>query len=616
MSYLDANMNYIRERGFIVNSCALADLTVQASVEFSTARDGGKTFALTRDNRKITFHSPYKPMDEAVRLVEKIQCDRVPDLVIVYGLGLGYHLSALRTRFGSRTRILVVEPDPGLLGRILEQVDLARVFDDSMWLVCTGETSVPIQQVGALFKLGINDKVLFAEHPVYVREYRSYFDNLTEEIKKYGNNQLINLATTIYFNETWLSNSLCNLPYFYRHPGVKILENTFRDYPAIIVSAGPSLDKNIDLLQEAKNKALIISVGTAAKALLAKNISPDLVVTIDAGAPNFDHFRGIDISDIPLVFDSIVYPEILTHHKGKKFVVNIGTKIAYWLEKCTGEKGRLDTGGSVANIAFGLAVLTGADPIVMVGQDLSYAGKKTHATGSAFYYKKVKDDFEDNPNFLRVPGYYGDEVWTSRTLYNFLNWFEEAVKLTPGRTVINATEGGARIRGTMQLPLRQVIDRYCLKNRDFGQELSGLWADFIPQGQDELQRALEDMASRLKKLELICTEGRTAAVAALRHLVAEGNQSPALGGLFKRMDRADKQLKREQEITAFMDEALQAVTLSVLNRHRDIQESGKRDMQGLVELSLSLYDNIGKTCARFAGYFLETAKKLRKEDVV
>lgn len=50
---------------------------------------------------------------------------------------------------------------------------------------------------------------------------------------------------------------------------------------AIIVSAGPSLDKNVEDLKKAEGKAMIIAVDTALKTVLRAGVRPDLTICVD-----------------------------------------------------------------------------------------------------------------------------------------------------------------------------------------------------------------------------------------------------------------------------------------------------------------------------------------------
>lgn len=57
------------------------------------------------------------------------------------------------------------------------------------------------------------------------------------------------------------------------------------DIPVIIVSAGPSLDKNVKELRKAQGKAFIIVVDAALRTVLQAGVQPDIVCTIDPESP-------------------------------------------------------------------------------------------------------------------------------------------------------------------------------------------------------------------------------------------------------------------------------------------------------------------------------------------
>ena len=54
-----------------------------------------------------------------------------------------------------------------------------------------------------------------------------------------------------------------------------------KDISAIVIAAGPSLNKNIKELKRAKGKAFLIAVDTAVKRLLKEGIVPDMYATLD-----------------------------------------------------------------------------------------------------------------------------------------------------------------------------------------------------------------------------------------------------------------------------------------------------------------------------------------------
>ncbi|PIU67624.1 MAG: hypothetical protein COS84_04395, partial [Armatimonadetes bacterium CG07_land_8_20_14_0_80_40_9] len=71
----------------------------------------------------------------------------------------------------------------------------------------------------------------------------------------------------------------------------------------------------------------------------------------------------------------------------------------FWLERYLGKRGGLGGGFSVATVAFELAKLMGCEPVVLIGQDLSFPTGMTHAEGTAFCTKVNLNA----PDFFKVP---------------------------------------------------------------------------------------------------------------------------------------------------------------------------------------------------------------------
>lgn len=96
---------------------------------------------------------------------------------------------------------------------------------------------------------------------------------------------------TIYnFREEFAAHALSNMyDYLWQtdthYLKERLAEEDLSDVPAIIVAAGPSLNKNVQELKRAKGKALILVVDAALRAVVNAGITPDLGITIDARVP-------------------------------------------------------------------------------------------------------------------------------------------------------------------------------------------------------------------------------------------------------------------------------------------------------------------------------------------
>ena len=78
------------------------------------------------------------------------------------------------------------------------------------------------------------------------------------------------------------------------------------DIPAIVVSAGPSLNKNIVELRKAKNKAFIVAVDTAVKPLVKAGIIPDLYVVVDVILVLLTLLLSVGATVTPVTYESLL----------------------------------------------------------------------------------------------------------------------------------------------------------------------------------------------------------------------------------------------------------------------------------------------------------------------
>jgi len=166
-----------------------------------------------------------------------------------------------------------------------------------------------------------------------------------------------------------------------------------------------------------------------------------------------------------LVFDPMLYPKIIEDYEGPKLVARVQMDtLRKHLENYLGNPGMLKANFSVATAALELGLLMGGEPIIFVGQDLSFAPDgDTHVKGTLF---NAKVDFSKQDLFLATPANYGGEVLTDPVFLSTIKWFEDYLKDKPGN-FINATEGGAFIKGTKVMTLREALNNYCQTSINF-----------------------------------------------------------------------------------------------------------------------------------------------------
>ncbi|MFW6307600.1 MAG: motility associated factor glycosyltransferase family protein [Campylobacterales bacterium] len=260
-----------------------------------------------------------------------------------------------------------------------------------------------------------------------------------------------------------IENHLVNLPKMIKSPPlVQLKEKSQKRDTAIIVSTGPSLSKQLPLLKEIEPYATIISVDASLPVLCEYGIKPDIVVSLERIPLTAEFYKKTKPEcqeGVIVELSSVCHPEIVDSVADgaiKSFSMRPFGYTQYFELK---DWGYMGIGMSAANMAFELVVHSRYQNCVFIGQDLAYAEDgSTHTQGHII--DESKTSLGRNKEFLYLPAYGGNGVVKSYYIWQmFLNQFERDIAQNPYRlNVINATEGGARIEGTKEIPFKEVCE--------------------------------------------------------------------------------------------------------------------------------------------------------------
>lgn len=268
--------------------------------------------------------------------------------------------------------------------------------------------------------------------------------------------------------ECYTSNFLWNLPILKNFPGILKFKGIFKNYPVVIVGAGPSLKKNMHLLKKHRDKMIIISLDAALPVLVKKlGIYPDLVVMGDPTEKQKLNFEGIDTTKFYTITASVCSPAIFRVIDPKHLAVyNIKSdaRITQIVPYHTGSRGALPAGVLSSGSAFGMAGAMHCDPITFIGHDLSWpTPDKVYADGVT----KMKHNFQKGAKFksncLLFPDINGNLVLTHSTFFNFYIWLRDSVHAVKTR-VHNSSEAGIlKMKHIKHIPFKKWISIYCKK---------------------------------------------------------------------------------------------------------------------------------------------------------
>lgn len=231
---------------------------------------------------------------------------------------------------------------------------------------------------------------------------------------------------------------------------------------AIIVSTGPSLKKQLPLLKKIKDHITIFCVDASFPILEKEGIKPDVVLTMERVYETAKFYQETSKAfheDVIFAITSIAHPMLFESIKAGTLQMSM-RPFGYTRYFDLDEYGYVGIGMSAANLAFEYIYHSNFKTCILIGQDLAYAPDgASHSDGHLFGVNDKKQRYDD----LFVGAYGGEgSVRTTKIWNMFKNFFENDVYATAknGLQTINATEGGARINGTIEMSFQEACDQY------------------------------------------------------------------------------------------------------------------------------------------------------------
>ncbi|MBW7995108.1 MAG: motility associated factor glycosyltransferase family protein [Candidatus Glassbacteria bacterium] len=579
--------------------------THPAAAEIIATRAGVPSVRLSNaGGRPCTLVSTVNPLAEADRIVES-QLEEGANSCLVYGFALGYHVERAIEKLPEGSRMLVVDPQISIFRLAMEVRDLTGLFanPDICWAIGEKEYEVPAR-FGQVFRVVTLEGVTVLAHKPTVKLCGEYFNELDQLCRKWliavGGNFLTNVSAV----RTYLSNSLDNILSIVDHPPVRTLFNRFKGVPGIVIGAGPSLDRNIDLLRVLENHAVLICVDTSLGPLYRAGVRPHLALAGDASEANFRHLQGLGETGAALVAEPMTHPRIVEEFAGDKFIMSFNEVLMKKLGGILGDFGVVKAWGSISTGAFDLAVKLGCDPIVFVGQDLAFSDGRYYAHGTyqerrwlreLTYPKSLHDTHAwrmSCENALDVTDVFGRPQRTSKQLEAYRHYFEKEIFSATAR-VINATEGGAGFSEVENLPLEHVLWKYASSRRDVRKVIGKAHQARSQSEIDKLFDYLRQTTGELDSLQQLCNRGFESA-RVLHQGKSENRQAE-----YAALEEAYEQVYQFENIREMLENANQG---GILTYQRGAEKLKGRELDdGLISEASQLYGSFFISCYQTVG---------------
>jgi hypothetical protein len=331
------------------------------------------------------LHSAVDPRREARRLIGSLNTG-TEGFLILLGLGGGYYAEAALER---EDISLVLALDYGITGvaELFAAKDYTGILGDPRFhlMVDAGADKIG-EYIPALYRPvlseGIRTLPLRARTAFSPEQFTGAAAAVESAVKKIS----ADYSVQAYFGTRWFSNIVRNvLAAGETPPPLASLAPLERVKRAAVAAAGPSLGGQTREIRERRGELFLIAVDTSLPVLLAEDISPDAVVSIDCQHISYYHFLG-GLPENTLLFTDLASPPLVASRSASTRFFSGGHPLTRFVSRFWRAFPEVDTsGGNVTYAALSLAETLGAGSIEIYGADFSYPLGTSYARGAYIY---------------------------------------------------------------------------------------------------------------------------------------------------------------------------------------------------------------------------------------
>lgn len=449
--------------------------------------------------KKIFLHNRQNPLAEAKEIFSIAENNPVT-IHLVFGLGLGYLFQVASAN--SLGTVILYEPDLNILKIAFSLVDFSSdISKNNVFL------SDNLEKVGEYIyqKSNTKNKPLLLTTIAYRELNTANFNQMVEKLQRMVGSFNLDLKYTQEKFYPITKILIRNIPHLIKEPPLSSIKDFYKGKTAVVVSAGPTLDRNIESIKKYRDNIVLIVVGTAMKTIAKHGITPDFLCIIEA-YDSSKQIEGIDLSEVNFVTEP--YSNLnLRKFKFKQIYSHISNNMpinSFWSKIINEDTSEYISKGTVSYTALNVARILGCSRIIMVGQDLAYIEGQCYSKDSAYkdlecrfnkdtnkWEITAKDfnrfvaslsNYEDeekrinaakrrlknlNNSLYYVKGIQGNQIPTESVYAAFIKPLTEFTQTFSDREYINTSLVGAQIDGYKNISLEEALkDTSKISNRN------------------------------------------------------------------------------------------------------------------------------------------------------
>ncbi|EAJ0254554.1 motility associated factor glycosyltransferase family protein [Campylobacter coli] len=465
----------------------------------------------------------YENLEEEINFFYQSILEKTPryPFVCIYGIGNALLIKNLAKHY---KHLFVFESEIELFILALSTLDLSeelKVYKVVLFDCVAKDLEIQIamifDQQSILEYLSLYE--MFINTSYYLRFYEKQIVFLNEVCLKTIGVAVRNADISCFLPLLTYEQFLQNIPSMLESiPFQRILNERKNKFDnAIVVSAGPSLAKQLPLLKAYQDKAVIFCADGALSMLEKEGIVPDYVTNLDYSDWSIKFFQNKEnLKQSIIALECATHPNVVRSLNAENCMIVLRNKALYQRFNLN-DFGYIDTGTHVSHFSYTLALALGFKNIIMIGQDLAFDEEgNSHSKGFDF---GEKFSGEENIDKLKVTAYAGKgEVLTHIT------WNDYRIKLeylfacnNQKAKFYNATEGGARINFTEELSFKECCEKFLIKEKpkfelpksltkNRSDKLLAKFKEKIQKDQENAKRFLDDALALKQILENILSK--------------------------------------------------------------------------------------------------------------
>ncbi|EPR8953281.1 motility associated factor glycosyltransferase family protein [Campylobacter coli] len=413
----------------------------------------------------------YENLEEELNFFYQGILEKTPryPFICIYGIGNALLIKNLAKHY---KHLFVFESEIELFILALSTLDLSeelKVYKVVLFDCVAKDLEIQIamifDQQSILEYLSLYE--MFISSHYYLKYYETSILSLNELCIKSASVAIRNADITCFLPLLTHGQFLQNIPSMLESiPFQRILSQRKNKFDnAIVVSAGPSLTKQLPLLKAYQDKAVIFCADGALSMLEKEGIIPDYVTNLDFTDLAMKFFQNKEnLKQSIIALECATHPNIVRSLNAENCMIVLRNKALYQRFNLN-DFGYIDTGTHVSHFSYTLALALGFKNIIMIGQDLAFDEEgNSHSKG--FSYGEQFNGEKTVPT-LKAQAYAGKgEVLTHITWNDYRIKLEYLFACNEQKAKFyNATEGGARINFTEELSFKECCEKLLTKEK-------------------------------------------------------------------------------------------------------------------------------------------------------